>query len=122
MRERIAFAAGSFTNSSFTGSHCNLRPELDRDVRQVANRRYPVADLDREIGIFAATNTLEEIVMLARRVGVEVEFLRPDFGIEDLVGTGLDGPAPTDVTKPAFSAYEFDAGLPGLQVITTPFA
>ena len=85
--------------------------ELDGDVAEVTDRGDPVADVDREIGVLAALDAVEEIAVFAVGVGVEVEFVGADDGIEDGGGTGLERTAPAGVADPAVGADELDAGI-----------
>ena len=58
-------------------------------LRTTRTGLHAVADLDGEVGVFAAFYAFQEIVVFAGGVGVEVGFVGADFGFEDFRGTGL---------------------------------
>ena len=83
--------------------------ELDGDVGEVADRADAVADIDREIRVLAGPDAVEEVIVFAGGIGVEVDFLRADDGVEDFLGAGLQRAAPAGVADPAVAADELDA-------------
>jgi hypothetical protein len=58
--------------------------QLDGEVRQMADGRDPMSDVDGEIRVLAALHALQEVVMLTGGIGVQVEFFGPDLRFEDL--------------------------------------
>src|SRR5436189_3133397 len=85
---------------------------FDRDVCQMTYGGNSVADIDREIGILAALDTLQEIVVLTLGVGIEMDFVGADLCVEDFIGTGFDLSAPAAISYPPLGADKFNARIP----------
>src|SRR5262249_34698878 len=68
-------------------------------------------NVDWEIGIFAALNTFEKIIMFTREISVEMNLFRPDNCVKDFIRTGLNFASPTFVAHPTVGADEFDTGV-----------
>src|SRR5207302_852970 len=55
-----------------------LVAQPDRDVGQMTDRRNAMANIDREVGVFAGLDALEEVIVFAFRISVEMNFVGPD--------------------------------------------
>src|SRR5688572_4407065 len=77
----------------------------------MANGAHPVADFHGEIWIFPGSHALQEIVMLARGIRVEMDFLRSNLRFQNLWRTRFDRPAPAGVPDPPFGPDELDAWI-----------
>ena len=65
------------------GIPLELAAEFDRYISEMTDGADPVADIHRKIGILAAFEALQEIVVFALRIGIEMEFLGADDRLED---------------------------------------
>ena len=82
-----------------------------------------MADVDREVGVLAALDAVEEVAVLAGRVGEQLDLVGADHRVEDLVGAGLQLGRASRCCRPSRRVpMNLMLGLPGLQVITTPLA
>src|ERR1035437_2799878 len=61
------------------GVPLQLAAQADRDVRYVADGGNAVNDIDREVRVLAALHTLEEVVVLAFGIGVEMDLIGADY-------------------------------------------
>src|SRR5262249_53187240 len=90
-----------------------LASAFDGNIGEMAYSGNAVADVDREIRVFATFDALEKVIVLAFEVGIEMNFFGPNDRIENLIGTGLDFAAPAVVADPALCADEFDTRIAG---------
>ena len=75
--------------------------------------KAPLAYLRRKIAVFSRLDTIEEIPLLAAFAGIEMNFVRADYRVENGLWLSLQRRPPATVAYPALGAFEPQARSAG---------
>jgi len=76
------------------------------------NTATAVAHFHREIRITPRLDAIKEVAVLTSRLGIQMDLVRPDFGVQNDLRFGLKASSPTAVPDPPLGSFESDVDLP----------